>query len=280
MARQNALSIKKSNGSTEEQLQELYGQVIENLQKSALSVRLKNNSWSGDPTSGSVEFDRFANATSKAYGTARSAGFGDKLKDGKITLNIDQDREIVEEIAKKDVQLFGVSNIMARRAVNHDKRMAAELDRAFFNALVAAGTEHTFSLGASDPEDKFEELVQLIETAENDYVDGVDRSLIVVTVKPSIYGTLKNFLNTLNDRYSENETIQGINGVEILSNTRQTADWIAFTYASVGQPVMADQYQDEKIPLSNDHAVELFYHYGTKVLTPDLVFYAGAGSSS
>lgn len=280
MARQNALSIKKSNGSTPEQLQELYGQVIENLQKSALSVRLKNNNWSGDPTSGSVEFDRFANATSKAYGTARAAGFGDKLKDGKITLNIDQDREIVEEIPKKDVQLFGVPNIMARRAVNHDKRMAAELDRAFFNALVAAGTEHTFSVGATDPEDKFEELVQLIETAENDYVDGVDRSLIVVTVKPSIYGTLKNYLNTLNDRYSENETIQGINGVEILSNTRQTADWIAFTYASVGQPVMADQYQDEKIPLSNDHAVELFYHYGTKVLTPDLVFYAGAGSDS
>lgn len=278
MARQNALSIVKTDGSTPEQLAELHGQVIENLQKSALSVRLKNNIFSGDPTAGSVEFDRFKNATSKAYGTARAAGEGDKIQDGKITLNIDQDKEIVEEMAQKDVKMFGVPNIMARRAVNHDKVMAAELDRAFFNALVAAGSAHTFT--ASDVEDKFEELVQLVETTANTYVDGVDRSQIVVTVKPAIYGQLKNKLNELNDRYSENESVRGLNGVEVISNTRQTADWIVFTYQSVGQPVLADQYVDEKIPLSNDHAVELFYHYGTKVLTPDLVHYAGVEASS
>lgn len=278
MARQNALTIVKTDGSTAEQLAELHGQVIENFQKSALSQRLKNNIFSGDPTSGSVEFDRFMNATSKTYGTARAAGEGDKIKDGKIILNIDQDKEIVEEIAKKDVALFGVPNIMARRAVNHDAVMAAELDRAFFSALVADGTYHAFT--ATDPEDRFEELVQLIETANNNYVDGVDRRNIVVTVKPSIYGALKNFLNTLNDRYSESEEVRGLNGVEVVSNTRQEAEWLAFTYQSVGQPVLVDQYQDEKIPLSNDHAVELFYHYGTKVLTPDLVFYADSRGAS
>lgn len=274
MARQNALSIKAADGTTAVQLAELYGQVIENLQQSALSVRLKNNIWSGDPTSGSVEFDRFANATSKAYGTARAAGAGDKLKDGKITLNIDTDKEIVEEISRKDVKLSGIPNIMARRAVNHDKVMAAELDRAFFAALEAAATAHTFV--ATTDEDQFEELVQLIETTNNTYVDGVDRSMIVVTVKPAIYGALKNRLNELNNRGSQDATIQGLNGVEVLSNSRQTADWLAFTYQSVGQPVTADKYQDEKINLANDHAVELFYSYGTKVLTPDLVYKATA----
>lgn len=278
MARQNALSITQLNGSTPEKLAELYGQVIENVQKSALSMRLKNNAWSGDPTSGSVEFDRFANATSRAYGTARSAGEGDKLRSGKITVNIDTDREIVEEISRKDVKLYGVANIMARRAVNHDKVMAAELDRAFFDELVAEGSVHTFQ--ASNVEDKFEELVQLVETTRNQFVDGVDRSQIVVTVTPAIYGQLKNKLNTLNDRGSEDENIQGLNGVEVLSNTRQTADWIVFTYQSVGQPVTADKYQDEKINLANDHAVELFYSYGTKCLTPDLVYYAGVQASS
>lgn len=278
MARQNALSIKQLNGSTAEQLAELYGQVIENLQKSALSVRLKNNAWSGDPTSGSVEFDRFANATSRAYGTARGLGVGDKLKSGKVTVNIDTDREIVEEISRKDVKLYGVANIMARRAVNHDKVVAAELDRAFFNELVASGASHTFT--ANSVEDKFEELVQLVETTRNQFVDGVDRSQIVVTVTPAIYGQLKNKLNTLNDRGSEDENIQGLNGVEVLSNTRQTADWIVFTYQSVGQPVTADKYVDEKINLANDHAVELFYSYGTKCLTPDLVHFAGAAASS
>jgi hypothetical protein len=278
MSRINALSILNAAGSTEEQLAELHGQVIENVQKSALSARLKNGNWSGDPTSGTVEFDRFANAVSQAYGTARAAAAGNKLKDGKIKVSIDQDKEIVEEIEAKDVKLFGVPNIIARRGVNHGLRMAAELDRAFFNELVAAGAEHTFT--ATDLEDRFEELVQLIETTNNQYVDGVDRSMIYVTVKPSIYGAFKNKLNTLNDRYSENESILGFNGVEVLSNTRQTADWIVATYQSVGQPVTVDQYQDEKINLSNAHAVELFYHYGTKCLTPDLVHFAGAAGSS
>lgn len=278
MSRINALSILNAAGSVEEQLAELHGQVIENVQKAVLSARLKNNAWSGDPTSGTVEFDRFANAVSAAYGTARAAAAGVKLKDGKIKISIDQDREIVEEIEAKDVKLFGVPNIVARRAVNHGLRMAAELDRAFFNELVAAGAEHTFT--GTDLEDKFEELVQLIETANNDYVDGVDRSMIYVTVTPAIYGQLKNKLNTLNDRQSEEEEIKGLNGVEVLSNTRQTADWIVATYQSVGQPVTVDQYQDEKINLSNAHAVELFYHYGTKCLTPDLAFYAGAAGSS
>ena len=38
---------------------------------------------------------------------------------------------------------------------------------------------------------------------------------------------------------------------------------------------MADQYVAEKIPLSNAYGIELFYHYGTAVVTPDLIFKPG-----
>ena len=42
---------------------------------------------------------------------------------------------------------------------------------------------------------------------------------------------------------------------------------------AVAQPGVGDQYSNpEKIPLSNDFAVSLFYDYGTKALTPDLIF--------
>ena len=42
---------------------------------------------------------------------------------------------------------------------------------------------------------------------------------------------------------------------------------------AVAQPVVVNQYGDpEKIQLSNDYAVSLFYDYGTKALTPDLIF--------
>lgn len=277
MPRTNALSITKADGSTADQLAELQNQVIENLFKSALSVRLKNTQYSGDPTTGSVEFKKFANAKSQTYGTARAAGQGNAVKATPSVLNIDQDREIVEEVEWKDVKMYGVPNIMAKRAANHDSVMAVELDRAFFDKLVAEGATHTFT--ATDPIDQFEELVQLIETTKDDFVDGVDRSMIYVSVKPTIYGKLKNYLNTLNDRGSEDGEIKGINGVEVVSNFRQKADWIVATYQTAGQPVAVDEYQDEKINLANAHAVELFYHYGTKVINPNLVHVAGVAAS-
>lgn len=41
---------------------------------------------------------------------------------------------------------------------------------------------------------------------------------------------------------------------------------------AIAQPVMSDPYNAEKIPLSNAYGIELFYHFGTKSVTPDLIF--------
>ena len=47
---------------------------------------------------------------------------------------------------------------------------------------------------------------------------------------------------------------------------------------AVAQPAIVNPYSNaEKIPLSNDFAVSLFYDYGTKALTPDLMFVKKAG---
>ncbi len=44
-------------------------------------------------------------------------------------------------------------------------------------------------------------------------------------------------------------------------------------HGAVAQPVTSDQYgEPEKIPLSNDFAVSLFFNYGVQALTPDLMF--------
>ena len=58
-------------------LAEEYGKVIENVQKNTISGKMKNTELSGDPSAGTVEAKRFANATSKNYGTARGAAKGD-----------------------------------------------------------------------------------------------------------------------------------------------------------------------------------------------------------
>lgn len=114
MARENALNIYIDN-ETKDKLAETYGNVIEAVQKGAISEQIKNKNYSGDPTTGSVEIDRFKNASVDDLGTARTAGAGKALKNtGKVTVNIDTDKEIVEELAKKDVRLYGLAGMAER----------------------------------------------------------------------------------------------------------------------------------------------------------------------
>ena len=98
MARQDANSIY-INDTDKDKLAETYGEVIEAVQKGAISEQIKNKNYSGDPSTGSVEIDRFKNATINDLGTARTGGKGDQVKNtGKVTINVDTDKEIVEEI--------------------------------------------------------------------------------------------------------------------------------------------------------------------------------------
>lgn len=274
MSRTNAMNIAtNAGGTTPDLLAESYGKVIDSIQKGAISEQIKNKDYSGDPTTGSVEVDRFKNAASNDYGTARTAAKGDKvLNTGKVTINIDTDKEIVEELEAKDIALYGVDNLIGRRAGNHAKRMIATLDNAYFGALETAATTVTLGAGVTAIEDVVEAMIQSIETVNNDWVDGVDREDICLTLTPSAYGKLRNHIDkvmVVND--AGEEEVAMFHGVRVFSNTRQTAAIIATIFGSGAQPVMVKEYQDEKIPLSDAHAVELFYSYGTKVVTPDLV---------
>lgn len=273
MARQDALSIY-INDSDKDKLAETYGEVIEAIQKGAISEQIKNKNYSGDPTTGSVEIDRFKNAEIKDKGTARTNAKGDKVKDtGKVTINVDTDKEIVEEIAKKDIKLYGVSGMAERRKGNHIKKLEAYLDKEFFACAEKEGASVTIPATAKTIVEKLEALIQSVETTVNDWVDGVDRDMLVLTVTPKVYGDLANYidsvpnsLNGLNDEF--------FHKVKIFSNHRQTKDAICMLDGAIGQLVVTDQYDAEKIPLSNDIALELFFSKGTKAVTPDLIKYA------
>lgn len=276
MARTNALNIY-TDQSTLDKLAESYGNVIEAVQKGAVSEQIKNKNYSGDPSTGSVEIDRFKNAAVNDLGTARTAAKGDALlNSGKVTVNIDTDKEIVEELAGKDVKLYGLAGMAERRKENHTKRMIAYLDNQFFAQAVSAGT--SISPSGTSVAEKLESLIQSVETTTNDWVDGVDRDMLVVTVKPSIYGQLLNYIDSvpnsltgLKDDY--------FHKVRIFSNHRQSADAICMIEGAIAQPVVTNQYEAEKIPLSNDIALELFFSKGTKAIMPDLIKYFGASAS-
>ena len=158
MARTKAISLIQT-GSTKVDLAELSGLVISNIQKETLSSGLKSQSYTGNPATGSVEYKRFKNSASQAYGTARAAGKGDAITVPPTTVNLDTHREIVEEAAKFDLDTFAVGNIMARRADNHVDTVAAELDAAFFAKAKEEGT--SFTTQETDIEAQVEALILL-----------------------------------------------------------------------------------------------------------------------
>lgn len=271
MARTDALSIY-INDADKDKLAETYGEVIEAVQKGAISEQIKNKNYSGDPSTGSVEIDRFKNAEVNDLGTARTNGEGDKLKNnGKVTINVDTDKEIVEEIAKKDIKLHGLSGMAEKRKKNHILKVIAYLDREFFAKAEAEGTELT--LTKTNLVAKLEELIQNVETTVNDWVDGVDREMLVMTVTPAVYGDLENYIDTVPNPIS-GLSEEYFHRVRIFSNHRQTKDAICMIDGAVGQLVTTDEYDAEKIPLSNDIALELFFSKGTKAVMPDLIKYA------
>lgn len=257
-------------------LAELYGKVIENVNKQLISARFKNTDLSGNPESGTVEAKRFQNATSKAYGTARTGGKGDYLKAKPVTVAINQDKEIVEELEQKDVTLYGVDGILERRARNHVQRMAAELDGAFFAEAHTAGTALTIT-GTPTIEEEMETAIQSVETTKNQYVDGVPRSMINLICTPKHYGKIRTYLDkvTVPGVDAAAEEFYAYHGVKTFScvHLPVNVDYIVMADGAVAQPVMSQAYTAEKIPLSNAYGVELFYSYGTKAVMEDLIKY-------
>lgn len=275
MARTKAISLIQS-GATKVDLAELSGLVIANIQKETLSSGLKSQSYTGNPATGSVEYKRFKNSASQAYGTARAAGKGDAITVPPTTVNLDTHREIVEEAAKFDLDTFGVGNIMARRADNHVDTVAAELDAAFF--LCAANEGTAFTTTETDIEAQVEALIQTLETVKNDYVRGVPRNIMRLVLSPAFYGDMRDYLdktvhNANVDTAAEDFTT--FHGVRVYSSVFLPANVKAVIMidGAIAQPAVIYPYKDpEKIPLSNDYGVSMFYDFGTKVLTPDLVF--------
>ena len=256
-------------------LSELYGRVIESVQKELISADMKNRDLSGDPTSGSVEAKRFANASPKAYGTARAAGKGDALKAKPVTVPLDQDDEIVEEIEEKDIRLYGVDGLLERRALNHVRRMASELDRAFFTVAYNGATEA--EINAGDPiEDQLEAIIQTCENTMNDFVDGVPRDMMRLVCGTFVYGKIRNALDKVSRPNVDTtaEEFYAWHGVEVKSCVHLPVGcpFLLMVEGAVAQPSYAVAYNAEKIPLSKAYAVELFYHYGTAVVMPDLIF--------
>lgn len=279
MARTTSLNILLSTEG-KDYLAEKYGAVIANVQKRCISSQLKNNQLSGDPEAGSVEAKRFENKNSQAYGTARSANHGQYVTATPVTVNINQDKEIVAEVEDKDAAMYGVSGLLDREAASAERAMVRELERAFFSAAATAGT--TFTTVKTDADKIIEDFIQAVETTQNDFVDGVERDMIAVVCTPAIYGALRSYFDKVQDGGAHGESVGLFHGVRVYSSIYLPSgvNAIAMAEGAVAQPVRVKEYGAERIPLSNAIAIELFYSYGTKAVAADLIQVYGTPSSS
>lgn len=258
-------------------LKEAYDGVIENVQKGTVSSKIKNTDLSGDPSAGTVEAKRFVNASSQPYGTARTAAKGTAVKGKTVTVPINVDREFVEEIAEKDIRLLGVDGLVAKRSANHAQRMVAELDTAFFAEGKNSGTQFKPAKAVTDIKDIVESAILQLEKLKNNYIDGLDRSMLSITFDPDTYSAMRMYLDTVVNTNVDTTSEEFVmyHGVKCYNSNRLPSG-VKFEIMmdeSIAQPITSKPYSAERIPLSEDVAVEMFFYYGTKAVTPDTIFW-------
>ena len=283
MARQAALNIADyTSRETMDNLAEVLDGVIENIQVSAVSEALKNTNGSGNPEAGSVEYKRFVNAVLEDKGTARTAGKGSKVVAKPIIVNLNDDKEIVEELQIKDVQLYGIDGMAEKRKGNFAKRIIAYLDRKFFNEAVTSGTK--FNRGSlTDPKEIIDAMIVKAKETSSDFIDGIDAEDLALVVNGTYRKALKNDLDALpNGTAPANGAIGTYDSVTVYESNRlpEGVNAIVMLKGAIAQPRLISDYQAEKVPFDDAIALETFLYTGVKTLVEEAVYYDGEASVS
>lgn len=293
----NITNLKDLAGTEEGKmlLAEEYKGIIENIGRRTISSLFKNTRLSGDPQAGTLVAKRFAAAKTEEYGTARAARKGKSIRGMNVSVDIDIDKEIMEEAEEKDIRLGGVLGLLAERRTAITRAMVRELDENFFLVAVGkrkesdgtiedvdGGTEVTVS--GDTIKDRVTAVVMKLHTAKNEFVDGVEKEDIHVVLSPEAYEEMRDFIDTKGNANVKTDVAEfgRFHGVWIYSNVHQPEgiEIIAMCTGAIAEPVMADEYQAKQIELSNAYAIGMFFHYGCKVVMPDLIYYSKEAAST
>ena len=282
MARQPALNIADyTDQTTMDNLAEVLDGVIENIQVGAVSEALKNTNGSGNPEGGSIEYKRFVNATLESKGTARTAGKGAKVIAKPIIVNLDDDKEIIEELQIKDVKLYGIDGMAEKRKSNFAKRVIAYLDRKFFAEAKASGTK--FTRGAlTDAKEIIDAMIVAAKETQSDFIDGIDAEDLALVVNGTYRKALKNELDALpNGTAPSNGAIGTYDSVVTYESNRlpQGVNCFVMLKGAIAEPRFLSEYSAEKVPFDDAIALETFLYSGVETLVPEAVLYDAEDTS-
>lgn len=282
MARQAALNIADyTDQTTMDNLAEVLDGVIENIQVGAVSEALKNKQGSGDPEGGSVEYKRFVNATLENKGTARAAGQGAKVIAKPVIVNLDDDKEIIEELQLKDVKLYGIDGMAEKRKANFAKRVIAYLDRKFFAEAKASGAKFNRG-GLTDAKEIIDAMIVAAKETQSDFIDGIDAEDLALVVNGTYRKALKNELDKLpNGTAPSNGAIGMYDSVITYESNRMPAGVNCFVMLkeSIAEPNYLSEYGAEKVPFDDAIALETFVYSGIETLVPEAIIYDSESAS-
>lgn len=276
MARQASLNIQDYlNDEVMDNLAETLDGVIENIQTSAASEVLKNREGSGDPTSGSLEYKRLVNAKLEDKGTAREAQAGAKVIAKPVIVNIDDNKEIIEELQLKDIKLYGIDGMAEKRKGNFTKRVIAYLDRKFFTTAVNAGTQ--FERGTlTDPKEILDAMIVQAKSTQSDFIDGIDAEDLAIVLSPTWRKAVKNDLDELPNGTTPSNGAIGMYDSIVVHETHRLPEGvnaIVMLKGSVAQPYYLSEYGAEKVPFDDAIALETFLYCGSKALVEEAILY-------
>lgn len=276
MAREKALNIEDyKTPEVMDNLAEILDGVIENIQTSAVSEALKSKNGSGDPRSGSVEYKRFANAELKDKGTARAAGKGDPVKAKPVVINIDDNKEIIEELQGKDIRLYGIDGMANKRKKNFADRIKAYSDRKFFSYAKEVGTKVERG-DLTNPTDIIDAMIVEAKNTKSDFIDGIDAEDLALVVNGKYRKALKNKLDELPNGTAPQNGVIGMYDSLITYESNRLPDGVncfVMLKESIAFPNYVSEYDAEKIQFDDAIALESFFYNGIGALNAEAIYY-------
>ncbi|MBR4610206.1 MAG: hypothetical protein IKO38_07140 [Erysipelotrichaceae bacterium] len=267
---------------TKDNLAEILGGVVENIQTSAVSEAIKNKKGSGDPEAGVINYKRFVNAQLKSKGTARTAGKGTPVQDANVPVNLNDDKEIVEELQKKDIKLLGVDGLAEKRKGNFSKRIAAYLDTKFFGVAKTEGTAYDGDSTAAKA--IVDDMIVTAKNTSSNFIDGIDADDLCIVLDGTFRKAVKNALDQLpNGTKASNGQIGVYDGIDVYESNRLPSGVHCFVMLkeAIAEPWYVSDYDVEKIPFDDAIALENFLYCGCKALNPEAIYYyAESGSAT
>ena len=229
MARTDAKSLWQGDGSIANKLVELYGSMLSVATDALVSGRIKNRTYSPEQAQfGSVEAYRMQASVVQDEGTARTAGAGNKVIYDPVTVNLDTNREIVEEFKKAEIQRSPVTNLIELKRAGHAESISNELDTAFFAEAVSAGNAVDVS-AVTDIQDKVATVIRALGAVRNDWIKNpVARSAMRICITSEYFDALEDYINTLPNPSNGGVGSDVFKSVPVLVNDNQTKDLIIY----------------------------------------------------